>query len=749
MHRSRLCDAGLTRIAAWTMLASAVAGCGAGGDSSSGVGPDGMVHHGVGVSGNMTVSPTSAILVQGRSVTATLTLALKGPSPGTITFVGIGPGLGVSAAFNPPSVNGSGSTTVTLTAASDASIVTGASIHFIGMVGSDTLLLDGFAPHIDYVVHNARPGVAVIKAGSGAGTVTSSPAGINCGQTCNAAFDYGPITLTAAPATGSAFTSWSGLCVGTALTCTVTPNDFGNNVTATFTSTSPAIALSASPSPVSVQAGGTASTTVTLARINGFADAANLAISAPSGITVSANPASITGTTSTLTISAVGGLAAGNYPVTITATGTGVTQQSITLPVQVPVPASGGSIAFNYASCDATQVPLWFAVQSGTGAWTKVTPSNNTFVFTLGSSGGFAEVTRNGPDTVTSVIYATATEIAAIAAASPCGSEPATGTKRINGTMLNASTANQTVFPTVVVGGAQFTKTSDSTNAFTLQAVPSGSRDLIVASIHSAANVSRMIIRRNTNYANNQTIPILDLNSAEGFNPPFAVLTPLNLGGDQISLDASLRTATGPSVAYYSTTFLGAAGNTGFPAVADSLLRPTDFHDISISAAPATGNDYRVVEVLIHSANVTTPTSISFGPRASGVAVSTISTAPYLRLRGQTAAQGTYTAGAIAHSAQGNRNVSVGMTAGYLGSAPATWTLDIPDLTAAGYDPAWALKSGQSTAWEVDAVGGDVLPFVGGNPINNAQIMIAGTQNPGASFSTSPSRTLRRARGGK
>lgn len=747
MQRSTLglCGVTVARVIAWAMAAGALASCG-GGDGSSGVGPDGKVHQGVGVSGTLSVSPTDVTIVQGKTATVTLTLSLKGPSPGTITFAtALTPG--ISASYDPPSLTGSGSTTVTLTAASNADILSGATPYFVGFVGKDTLVLDGFAPHINLTVRNGRPSISVIKAGSGAGTVTSTPAGINCGGSCSGVFDLGPITLTAAPAAGSVLTSWSGVCVGTALTCTFTPNDFGNVVTATFTSTAPAMSLAASPSPVIVQAGGSATSTITLTRVNGFADAANLAINAPAGITVSANPASITGTTSTLTINAAASLPAGNYPVTITAIGTGVTQQSIVLPVQIPVAAGGGSIAFNYASCDATQIPLWFAVQNGNGAWTRVTPSNNTFTFTLGPTGGYAVVTRTGADTITSVTYATATEIASVAAASPCGSDPATGTKRINGTMLNASTANQTVFPTITIGGAQYTKTSDSTNAFTLIAIPSGSRDLIAASIHSAANVSRMIIRRNTNYANNQNIPTLDLNGTESFNPPFSLLTPLNLGGDQISVEAALLTATGPSVSYFTTTVLNPAGNTLFAAVPDSLLRPGDYHDVFISAAPATGNDYRAIELLIHSANITTPTPVSFGPRVSGIAVSTIATTPYLRLRGQAASQGTYTAGAIAQAGQGHRIVSVGMTAGYAGAAPATWTLDVPDLTPAGYDPAWALKTGQSTGWEVDEVGGDVLPFIGGNPTNSAQITIAGSRQTSASFSVSRLRTLRRSRG--
>src|SRR2546428_97530 len=53
--------------------------------------------------------------------------------------------------------------------------------------------------------------LTVNKAGIGNGTVTSSPAGIDCGATCSAAYDSGTVvTLTATPASGSTFTGWSG-----------------------------------------------------------------------------------------------------------------------------------------------------------------------------------------------------------------------------------------------------------------------------------------------------------------------------------------------------------------------------------------------------------------------------------------------------------------------------------------------------------------------------------------------------------
>ena len=55
--------------------------------------------------------------------------------------------------------------------------------------------------------------ITVPKAGIGAGTVTSSPSGINCGSTCAASFTSGtPVTLTATPTVGSTFVGWGGDC---------------------------------------------------------------------------------------------------------------------------------------------------------------------------------------------------------------------------------------------------------------------------------------------------------------------------------------------------------------------------------------------------------------------------------------------------------------------------------------------------------------------------------------------------------
>jgi hypothetical protein len=76
--------------------------------------------------------------------------------------------------------------------------------------------------------------LTLTKAGSGAGSVTSSPAGIKCGVTCAAPFDENSsVTLTATPSSGSSFAGWSGACEGTTTSCVVSM-DSAKSVTATF-----------------------------------------------------------------------------------------------------------------------------------------------------------------------------------------------------------------------------------------------------------------------------------------------------------------------------------------------------------------------------------------------------------------------------------------------------------------------------------------------------------------------------------
>jgi hypothetical protein len=81
--------------------------------------------------------------------------------------------------------------------------------------------------------------LTITTAGTGSGTVTSNPAGINCGSstTCAGAFNQcTSVILTAIAAQGSRFAGWGGACSGNSSTCsTILSTD--KPVTATFNRT--------------------------------------------------------------------------------------------------------------------------------------------------------------------------------------------------------------------------------------------------------------------------------------------------------------------------------------------------------------------------------------------------------------------------------------------------------------------------------------------------------------------------------
>jgi phospholipase C len=105
--------------------------------------------------------------------------------------------------------------------------------------------------------------MSVTLAGTGKGTVTSTPAGINCPTTCSASFPQNSqVTLTEIPGTSNAFSGWSGACTGNAA-CSVTLSA-ADSVTATF---SAAVTTSVTMS-VTLAGTGTGTVTSTPAGIN-------------------------------------------------------------------------------------------------------------------------------------------------------------------------------------------------------------------------------------------------------------------------------------------------------------------------------------------------------------------------------------------------------------------------------------------------------------------------------------------------
>lgn len=170
-----------------------------------------------------------------KSVSATftstypLTVSKAGTGSGTVASNPIGINCGADC-----SENYNSNTSVTLSAApANGSTFTGWNGACTG-TGSCVVSMTA-AKSVTATFALGTYSLTVSKTGTGSGTVTSSPAGINCGSDCSEAYSYNTsVTLTAVPSSaGSVFTGWSGGSCSGAGTCIVTMA-VARSVTANF-----------------------------------------------------------------------------------------------------------------------------------------------------------------------------------------------------------------------------------------------------------------------------------------------------------------------------------------------------------------------------------------------------------------------------------------------------------------------------------------------------------------------------------
>ncbi|HTM22799.1 MAG TPA: choice-of-anchor D domain-containing protein, partial [Kofleriaceae bacterium] len=180
--------------------------------------------------GSLTVSGDpggNAVVALGGTGFAVVTIARSGSGSGAVasTPSGVDCGAVCQAAFTTAAVN------LTATAAG-GSLFSGWSDDCSG-TGACAIDLDGGDAVVTARFEAVRS-LTVTRAGGGGGSVTSAPAGIDCGADCADTYlDGTMVTLTASPAVGSRIASWNGCDSATAGTCTVTMSG-SRAVTATF-----------------------------------------------------------------------------------------------------------------------------------------------------------------------------------------------------------------------------------------------------------------------------------------------------------------------------------------------------------------------------------------------------------------------------------------------------------------------------------------------------------------------------------
>ena len=688
---------------------------------------------------DLAMAAPGLVLKQGATATVGVTLARRGGFGGAVAMSVAGLPSGVTAA--PLAIVGSEGT-LTLTASSSAT------------PGSFSLTLTGSGAGV--ASRTAKLDLAVASAGATGGfTVSASPVTVAPGATATSdvqltrtpGFTSGIVVTTSGAPSGLTITAPTGPVTGATAALsvqaasTLAPGSYDVTVrgsasglqdqtstltvTVSATGTTPttpstgAFALSLSPSALTLAPGASGTATLAVTRSGGFSGAVTVSASGtPTGMTVGASPNPVTGGSATVSVTVGADMAPGSYTIALAATGGGVAPQSVPLTVQVSAPATATN-AVTYTFC-APDLPIWFAYQSEQGPWTRVQAgAGNTYRFSVGARGGVAWVTQLGGRTDLTVFYATAAELASGGSA-PCLLLP-TGTKSVSGTTAGLSTSELAF---VALGTAL--GSTAGPGSFTLDSVPPGaltllaSRNAFVGSAPSMPTADRFILRRNVNAGAGTSLPALNFSAAEAFAPATANLSITNLGADSAVAGIGLTSSAGiGSASYAFTTGLSAHRVAGLPA--DRLLAG-ELQSLVVYAEPL--NVPTASRTALTYLRTLGDRTVALGPMLASPSMSGVPGGAYVRQRVVLPMQSEYDRLVHAQFQQSDRGVLVAATAGYVGSASA-WDVTVPDLTAASFDPAWALHSGAAATWSVDASGGTFLPELGVAPTDGSVLRYA------------------------
>ena len=281
---------------------------------------------------SISATPSTQSVVQGGNVPYQVTVGALNGFSDTVNFSISGLPSGATASFVPTSVNGSGSSTLTVTTAASTPVgnytlsITGATAtlsHSISVTLSVSSSADfsiSATPASQSVVQGGNvPYQVTVSALNGfSDTVNFSVSGLPSGATASfvptSVSGSGSSTLTITTAASTPVGSYTLTIKGATATL-----NHSFNVTLGITAV-PNFSISATPSTQSVVQGGNVPYQVTVGALNGFSNTVNFSVSGlPSGATASFVPTSVNGSgSSTLTITTAASTPVGTYTLTIT-----------------------------------------------------------------------------------------------------------------------------------------------------------------------------------------------------------------------------------------------------------------------------------------------------------------------------------------------------------------------------------------------------------------------------------------------
>lgn len=672
----------------------------------------------------LTVTPTTVSVAASASGTAAVTIA-RTNFTGDVTLALEGTPAGVTGTFNPAAANG---TTSTLTVQVGGLVTPGTYPLTIrgtgpGITAATTALslIVTAAPGPTFDISPVVPDPKSLTQGTAGDVAVTLTRSNGFAGTVNLTLEGAPAGVTGAfvPSAVSATTSTLTLTVGGAVavgnyTLTVRGVASGQaDKTRTFVLAVAAVpasyTLTTTPTgPVTVQqSGATVNVTVNINRTN-FTGQVNLAVTGnPAGLSAVLTPTNTTGNSVTMALSATTGVAVGPHTLTITGTATGLSNQVVTIGVNVTAPSGGsGNVNLDFSGCPVGVRPTWLAFQNGTGPWTVVTPTGNVYSFTVNAGkGGVAWVQdQAGIGNAVLVGYFSQAELTGFTAAQFCApSGPATKS-------LTAQTANlgATQQAHLSLGGGTGTANIAQTLA-TLAGVQNGTYDLVAyaGGLSGPGVGDRVFIKRDVNTTpltpgGSVGFPVDFTDATDSFSPATGVITVAGLtGGEQVSHGMSYRTgASCESGVLYSALPAAVTSFTAF-GVPAGKQRGSDFHGLTVTANSGSTTFRNIVQYFgaLGDRTVTLPSLIpAFTPSSVAGA--------YKTLRFQFTLPTDLTAGLGMQYSETATATSAIITAtsSWLGGSAVDVTM--PTFTGlAGWSDAWMPASAATVQWSVSGSG--------------------------------------------
>lgn len=293
----------------------------------------------------ISASPSSISILPGGCAVYTVTTGVLNGFTGTISLSQSGVPSGASAIFNPLSITGAGSSTLTVctttgTPAGSYTItitgINGSLIHSTAVI----LVVQDFSLSATPSSQTVTPGtgttytVSVAALNGFAGSVALSISGFPSGTTAT----FNPTSINGAGSSTLTVTTSTSTPGGTyPLTITGTSGSASHSISVNLIVAAPDFTIDATPASLSVTRGSSGNYTVTIGSISGFNGAVNLSVTGlPGRTTATFTPTSVTGSgTSTLRITVQSNATRGTSTLTIHGTsGSLAHTKTVTLVIQ-------------------------------------------------------------------------------------------------------------------------------------------------------------------------------------------------------------------------------------------------------------------------------------------------------------------------------------------------------------------------------------------------------------------------------